>query len=305
MKKSVLAIGLALSVIAPNAFAKGDLSAKMNAYIGCYNGVSERAYDSIDRYSSWVEDMEKGPTGQEKLVYGLYSLHDHAIKRCKKDVTAAMAAEPKDAALDKAAGDYLKAALALNEKINEADRYYSRENYKDDDFAKGKAMHGPLAAAMEQFIEANNAMDKALSAKNDEAIRQQLAEVEKTQGKGFNYWMLSTMINAKAGVEVLSEDEFDVEEAKKLVAAYEESADKLIDVIKGDDSMDMVKYSTFPMTLDNYRSALKERLRRVRDKTPYSTGEKMNLNPSSGWMVKGSPYKVFDMYNKLVGAANR
>lgn len=281
------------------------IQAKMNAYIGCYNSVSGRAFDSIDRYSSWVKDMEQGPTGQETLVYGLYSLHDHAIKDCKENVTAAIAAKPKDAALDNAAQAYLNATLALNEKISEAEPYYSRENYKDDDFAKGKAMHKPLADAMEAFAEANSVLGQALEAKNDEMMLVQLADVEKAEGKNFNYWMLSTMIHAKSAVNVLSEDEFDVENAKKRIAAYEESADKLTAAIKSDDSMEMVKYSTFPMTLDNYRLALKERMRRVRDNTPYSTGEKMNLNPSSGWMVKGSPYKVSHTYNKLIEAANR
>lgn len=283
-----------------------DLSAKTNAYIECYNGVSGRAIQSINRYNSWVKDMEAGPTGKEKTVYGLYGLHDHAIKACRDKVPVAIAAEPKAEALDKAADDYLKAALALNEKIKKAERYYSRENYKDDDFAKGKEMHKPLVEAMNNFVAANDALGAALDGQSGDAMKLQLAEIEKASGKNFDYWLLSSVIEAKAAVDVLSQDEFDVDAAKKLISAYEDSADEVADLISANsDDMNLVKYSTLPMTMDNYRLALKQRMRRVRDNTPYSTGEKQNLNPSSGWMVDGSTYKVTDTYNKLIQAINR
>ncbi|PID62986.1 MAG: hypothetical protein CR974_02400 [Gammaproteobacteria bacterium] len=294
---AVAALSLSSQVLA------GDLSAKTNAYIECYNGISSRAIDSMNRYRSWVKDMKKGPTGKERVVYGLYTLHDHIIDACKKNVPAAVAAEPKQPELDKAAEAYLKATLALNEKIVEADRYYDRENYKDDKFEKGKKMHQPLVKAMEDFMAAHEALNKQLEAQNDKAMKAQLAELEKA-GKNVDYWILSTAIEAKAAVNVLSEETFDVEKAKKLISAYEDSADKLTDALKADESAKM-RYLSLPMRLEEYRKALKERMRRVRDKTPYSTGEKMNLNPSSGWMVKGSPYKVMDYYNKMVQDINR
>jgi hypothetical protein len=56
---------------------------------------------------------------------------------------------------------------------------------------------------------------------------------------------------------------------------------------------------------EEYRVAAKERMRRVRDKEPYSQGEKMHLTPDAGWMVKGSPYKLLRAYNDLISAANR
>ncbi len=296
-------ISVALLSLSAQAMAD-DLSAKTNAYIECYNGISGRAIDSINRYSSWVKDMKKGPTGKEKVVYGLYGLHEHIVENCKKNVPAAIAAEPKQAELDKAADNYLKATLALNEKIIEAEKYYERENYKDDNFEKGKKMHQPLVQAMDAFMAADDELSKQLEEQNSKAMKVQLAEIEKTVGKKFDYWLLSTVIEAKAAVEVLSQDTFDVEKAKKLISAYEDSADNLIDQLKADESAKM-KYLSLPMQIDEYRKALKERMRRVRDKTPYSTGEKMNLNPSSGWMVSGSPYKVNDYYNKLIDTVNR
>lgn len=40
--------------------------------------------------------------------------------------------------IDGVAVSYIDAAVALGNTINEMDKYYTQENYKDDAFAKGK-----------------------------------------------------------------------------------------------------------------------------------------------------------------------
>ena len=42
----------------------------------------------------------------------------------------------------------------------------------------------------------------------------------------------------------------------------------------------------------------------MRDKTPYSQGDRMMLNAGSGWMVEGSPQRLMRDYNQLVEAFN-
>jgi hypothetical protein len=46
-------------------------------------------------------------------------------------------------------------------------------------------------------------------------------------------------------------------------------------------------------------------MRRVRDKTPYSQGDRMMLNAGSGWMVEGSPQRLLRDYNQLIDSYNR
>ena len=46
-------------------------------------------------------------------------------------------------------------------------------------------------------------------------------------------------------------------------------------------------------------------MRRIRDKVPYSTGDKMMLNAGSGWMVEGSPPRLLRDYNQLIESCNR
>jgi hypothetical protein len=45
-------------------------------------------------------------------------------------------------------------------------------------------------------------------------------------------------------------------------------------------------------------------MRRIRDRVPYSSGDKMMLNAGSGWMVEGSPQRLLRDYNQLVDAYN-
>lgn len=47
-------------------------------------------------------------------------------------------------------------------------------------------------------------------------------------------------------------------------------------------------------------------MRHIRDKVPYSSGDKMMLgNAGSGWMVEGSPPRLMRDYNQLIEAYNR
>lgn len=295
---------IALAFTALPSFAQESNTEKLNAYIECYNAANSRAIQTIERYQSWVKDMEKGPTGKEKHVYGLYGLHEHAIAKCKEIVPPAITLQPVEENLDKAAQDYLDKLLDLNEKVSEAYKYYDRQNYKDDSFAKGKEMHAPLSAAMKAFLAAEETFSSALDEKNEGALKAQLAEMEAAGQKDLEYWTLSTVIHAREIIKVMSEETFDVEAAAKLVSAYEDSADGL-HKYASEHKDEWVKADPRDRSAETFRKAAKERLRRVRDKTPYSKGEQMNLNPSAGWMVEGSSYKLQRYFNELIDAANR
>jgi hypothetical protein len=63
------------------------------------------------------------------------------------------------------------------------------------------------------------------------------------------------------------------------------------------------------MFISNAKSYLvtaKQLMRRMRDKKPYSAGDRMMLNNSmSAWMVEGSPARLLRDYNQMVDAYNR
>ena len=106
--------------------------------IDCLNRA-ERALQSEERYRSWRQgDTE--PTCQERVIYGLYTLYDDAPRRCR-EAAGSIVGDGAGAATELA-----NAVSALGPIVNEADRYYGAENYRDDACADGRRLHGPLLA---------------------------------------------------------------------------------------------------------------------------------------------------------------
>src|SRR5689334_359082 len=60
---------------APSEDDDDALGAKLQGYVECINGVTDRALDSRRRYYDWLKDPKVGPTGKERNVYGLYTLN--------------------------------------------------------------------------------------------------------------------------------------------------------------------------------------------------------------------------------------
>ncbi|MFJ5408441.1 YiiG family protein [Pectobacterium punjabense] len=290
---------------APAAKPQVDANQKLNLYIQCFNATHERAHKAMERYTSWVKDMKSGPTGKERVIYGIYSVSESSLKNCNEPLINAAQSEPAMPALDTAAKDYSTAVTTWGQTLQEASTYYSRENYKDDAMARGKAMHGDIVKHYAAFNTASRQFNQALEEANDERQLKQLAEIEKSEGRQFNYWYMATMLSAKQLVNMLTQDNFDINTATARLKAYEDNADALIELAKQPDAAKPATWSVMDSPLENYRVSAKERLRRVRDKTPYSQGERLLLSKNSGWMVDGSADKLIKNYNSLVESSNR
>ena len=64
--------------------------------------------------------------------------------------------------------------------------------------------------------------------------------------------------------------------------------------------------SLFMSNAKSYLTTAKQLMRRIRDKTPYSSGDRMMLSQNgAGWMVEGSPPRLSRDYNQLIDAYNR
>jgi hypothetical protein len=170
-----------------------SLTPKLNAYIECMNRLSARAYDSRQRYFSWVG--KNGPTGKERIIYGTYTIYD--TSDCKKNVEKVNAQDPREPELEAAATDYVTAVVALEPLLKEADDYYSQENYKDDKMAKGRALHPRLVAAWNAFAAADDKLTKTVEVIQDKRAIERLAEIERTEGKKGRYHIEALMIRAK------------------------------------------------------------------------------------------------------------
>ncbi len=298
---AVLAAALLTTFAADQASAqKSSLTEKLNAYVGCINRLSERSYDSRSRYFSWA--AKTGPTGKERIIYGTYTIYD--TSDCRKNVEKANAMEPHDAAIEAAATAYADAVSKLEPLLKETDDYYSQENYKDDKMAKGKALHPRLVAAWDAFATADQKLRGEVEAVNDRRAQEKLAEIEKSEGRKTRYYVEALMIQAKRVLRAEDAKTPDIAAITQALNEYEETI-KAAEQASGSGSGPKIG-SFFLSNAKSYLVTAKQLMRRIRDKVPYSSGDKMMLsNAGSGWMVEGSPPRLLRDYNQLVEAYNR
>jgi len=273
---------------------------KLNAYIGCINRLSGRAYDSRARYFSWAG--RNGPTGNERIIYGTYTIYD--TSPCRKNIDKANTLEPHDAALEAAATAYGEAVAKLEPLLKEADDYYSREDYKDDRMAKGKALHPRLVAAWDAFASADQNLRGNVEAINDRRALEKLAAIERDEGRKAHYYVEALMIHAKRVLRAEERDKPDLAAIAQALTEYEDTV-KMAEQASGADGGRKIG-SIFLSNAKSYLVTAKQLMRRIRDNVPYSSGDKMMLgNAGSGWMVEGSPPRLLRDYNQLIDAYNR
>lgn len=294
------AVVLISALVTPGVAAEApSLTEKLNAYVGCINRLSERAFQSRSRYFSWA--AKSGPTGRERIIYGTYTIYD--TSDCRKNVEKANALEPRDEALETAASGYAQAATTLEPLLKEADDYYSQENYKDDRMAKGKALHPRLVAAWDAFEKSDAALRAGVESINDRRATERLAEIERSEGRKARYHVEALMIQAKRVLRAQDTAKPDIAVITQAVTDYE-TAVKAVEQASGADG-DAKIGSIFISNAKSYLTTSKQLMRRIRDKVPYSQGDKMMLSGGGGWMVEGSPPRLLRDYNQLIDAYNR
>jgi hypothetical protein len=296
------AVGLAVLIAAPvadrAAAQPSSATEKINAYVGCINRLSERAFESRARYFSWVG--KNGPTGRERIIYGLYTIYD--TSDCRRNVEKANALEPRDAELEDAASTYAEAVGKLEPLLKEADDYYSQQDYKDDRMAKGRALHPRLVAAWDVFAGADRKLRNGIEAINDRRAAERLAEIERSEGRKTRYHVEALMIHAKRVVRVQDTARPDIAAITQAVTEYEGSV-KGLEQSSGADGDKIGSF--FIGNAKSFLTTAKRLMRRIRDKVPYSTGDKMMLSGGGGWMVEGSPQRLLRDYNQLIESYNR
>ena len=286
--------------------ATQQLAMKLNSYVDCFNTVDGPARASAERYVSWIGDLDKGPTGSERSINTLGDLAPYQLEKCTTSINEALKAKPALPALDAAATRYLETLTALGPLVSKAHAYYSQEDYKDDGFAKAKAMHEPLMMAFGRFIKASDVYGAEVEKENDALGAARLVDIEKTEGRHTAYYRLALISKGKQLATLLTAKDPDVTQATKAIDTYGELVDESAKATN-DEPGKPITWSIFQTQAGTFLKDCKDRMRRIRDKTPYSHGEQilMEGQSNSGWMVAGSPARVFKAYNDLVDTSNR
>lgn len=174
--------------------------AKSNGVVGLLN-ASLRGKDSWNRYLSWV-DVKRGPTGKERIIYGLYSVGSSAKDAIEKARKTA-GDKPAIPALDEATKQLASAFETLVPILSEAEAYYDRKDYLSDNMAGGKALHEKLVPAAMTFLAARATTEALQNQFKDIIDREQLAKIEKAEGRSVRWQVHNTMTLAKKAVDLM------------------------------------------------------------------------------------------------------
>ena len=195
----------------------------------------------------------------------------------------------------------MEAVSKLEPLLKETDDYYKQEDYKDDKMAKGRALHPRLVAAWDAFASADKALRGGVEAINDRRAVERLAAIEASEGRKARYHIEAAMIQAKRVLRVLEMTTPDMAAIMQALGEYEGSV-RAIEALPADEAQ---IGSFFIGSAKSYLTTSKQLMRRIRDKVPYSQGDRMMLNAGGGWMVEGSLPRLQRDYNGLIESYNR
>ncbi|CAE6813165.1 YiiG family protein [Xanthomonas arboricola] len=279
------------------------VTAKLGAYIDCFNRIDAKVHAGARQYTAWMQDPFAGPTGRESGMTGPYDIDAYDMKQCDAPVSAAAAAHPSLPALDKAARDYRAAVKALQPISHAVADYYTRQDYEDDQFAKGKQLHPELMEVLATYADASTAFSAELDTQNDAAQREKLKMLEQGEGRTREYYRLAMMLDAKEIADALEQQQFDVPRVNTLLDGFNRLSDEAHAKV-ADQEPGRLDWNSFETAAETFRRQAKARVKRVVERTPYSKMEQGWLdNPSLA--PEGSPRKLLNTYNALVFESNR
>lgn len=194
----------ASSSLGVREIAEADMNgyvAKSNAVVGLLN-TSLRASESWRRYLSWV-NPNRGPTGKERIIYGLYSVGESSARDAIAKARESAGAEPAIPALDGATKSLASAFETLVPILNEAEAYYERKDYLSDGMKGGQALHARLVPAAQAFLDARAKTEMLQEQFKELLDTTRLASLEKTEGKSPRWHLQNTMMKAKKAVDLM------------------------------------------------------------------------------------------------------
>ncbi len=277
---------------------KAGLDQKAQLYITkCFNPYANSVMSSYQRYTSWIKDVDNGPTGKEMNIYGLYEIRGDG-EDCSAAVKEANAMEPHIADAEQDAEEFSNALKAAISQVNNVYKYYDQGDYKDDNFQKGKQSHTALMEAFKKFETVNKKFAADLDDMENQVAEVRLAELKDDPAKKFEFTVVSFNIKAKKISSYAQHTKYEDMSADELQTMSDE-LESAISAMKGSGSGNSMA-SMYFNAADELLKASKELMRHIRDHKPFSSIEKSEMGTSAGWMVDGSPDKVIYAYNQLL-----
>lgn len=279
--------------------------AKVNAYIACYNGVEQPIHEGFETYTGWIKDVDAGPTGKEAQPRSPGKVLSHRVEYCGQPLTDALAMTPATP-MDAPVRDYQQAFQALYAKIEQADGYFSREEFRRDGGEGMRTQHAPLMQAYAAFFQASDALDVALEKNEEDRRAAQLKQIEEDEGRSPAYYHLRLVGDGKQLAVAFQSDAPDVAALRTQLAAYEALVKEMqaAGIGKGDPMWGHVQHSVDTLIRKAGRG-----IERLDQGKPISAeGLAAERKASGSWLTsapEGAQSDILDAYNDLVSTSNR
>lgn len=264
-----------------------QLGRKLDLHVQCTNASRERIYDSYERYRSYVK--EDG-TPKRKDRTGIYEIAESMLSACNEAADQSPKMPPSLPELEQAQAEYTAAAKEYGALSRELEIYYKQENYKDDDWARGKEIAPRIEAAFSKWKTAEEQLSARLDAKKDEADARLLELIEKRSGRTIEYFSRAYLIAAKTFVRCVDAESPDLEACEQTFAALEQANNDFRSFYKANEesSNKVFWMSSFESSVDDL----------------YTEGKKHMRSLRAGKAKPRDRAKVIDEYNDLVRDAN-
>ncbi|HLJ62657.1 MAG TPA: DUF3829 domain-containing protein [Stellaceae bacterium] len=182
---------------------------KLGPIIECINNADNPLQGNFDKYRRLVEEIKKDPKAGHLTFLNGFDTDSNYIgakvwKQCADTFDEAAGIAPRIGDLDQAVKHYATAIRAFIPLAPEVDNYYKQEDYKDDKWAKGKALDEKLAPLMAQIEIASGGIRKAVLRETNAIRDRELTQVEAKSGKGFEWHTLHYMIEARKTQEAFA-----------------------------------------------------------------------------------------------------
>lgn len=302
--------------------ADEQLQDKLDEYIKCLNSLASPIHQSRHRYLAYIP--RTGPTGREPYA-DLYRLPVGATATCSAGVARAKNMPPDNPQLEQAGSEFSLAASEIDRLINEMDRYYELKLFKDDKWAKGKAMHPRLMAAFDRFSKADRNLHDTLDGITKPLAQRVLARIEREEGKKFRYNRKRVLITARELVEssdpIGEDDDIDFARYSNAYTEFEKALDDLMAYgsMNKAELNDQKRAPNWPRAASNYdafvkeagdfKKASKEFWRCLRDapdkaKTPSGKIDLDKVGNCSGLPAWKTGDEVIKQYNEFIRTSN-
>ncbi len=279
--------------------------AKVNAYIECYNGVEQPIHEGFETYTGWIKDVEAGPTGKEAQPRSPGKVLSHRVEYCGQPLTDALAMTPA-IPMDAPVRDYQQAFQALYAKIEQADGYFSREEFRRDGGEGMRSQHAPLMQAYAAFFKASDALDVALEKNEEDRRAAQLKQIEQSEGRSPAYYHLRLVGDGKQLAVAFQDEKPDVAALRTRLADYEALVKEMQAAgIGKDDPM----WGHVQRSADMLIRKAGRGIERIEQGKPISAeGLAAERKASGSWLTsapEGAQSDILDAYNDLVTTSNR